>query len=336
MKAVIYRPATKNNWWPLPVNAENIALPILNKTLLHFQIEHLYRAGIRDIALLSEASAADVASTYGSGECWGVNLVSINSSNRQELMNFLQDQENALSENVFWLPGNLLSDGEIADLHIAHCSRKNDFTRISEAVATVASAIINTNTLIEYLKENGDFAALSMQQLPENISGKTATITAISTAVEINSLVSYEEAQKKILYGEFKYFLIPGWQISNNCWIGVKSKVHPSVLLEGPVFIGDNTHIHADCYLGSNTIIGDRVIIDDLTTISDSTIFHNTYIGSSLVLRKAFACENHLYNKVRNTHTIIDEPLWLKKNFGASNLNSRFGNLSNRINVMSR
>lgn len=68
-------------------------------------------------------------------------------------------------------------------------------------------------------------------------------------------------------------------QISHGIWVGRNSLIHPTVNLESPVSIGDNTIIGPNVELGPNSIIGANVVIDSDASIRDSVVLDGTYVG---------------------------------------------------------
>jgi NDP-sugar pyrophosphorylase family protein len=68
-------------------------------------------------------------------------------------------------------------------------------------------------------------------------------------------------------------------QISQGIWVGRNSLIHPTVSLEPPVSIGDNTRIGPYVDLGPNSIIGDNVVVDSEASVRDSVLLDGTYVG---------------------------------------------------------
>ncbi|MDD4310066.1 MAG: sugar transferase, partial [Candidatus Cloacimonetes bacterium] len=74
-----------------------------------------------------------------------------------------------------------------------------------------------------------------------------------------------------------------------------------------PIMIGNNCRFRNHTIIGSNTIVGDNVIIDENTSVTDSIVYDNTYIGCDLDLDKKLVYKNHLISAISGEFIYITD-----------------------------
>ncbi len=103
--------------------------------------------------------------------------------------------------------------------------------------------------------------------------------------VDVGTPWDYMEANKIQLYNKCKQKGVP----PHECIIGDNYIVEEPVVIEGPVFIGDNATIGPFTHVRENTIICDNAKIGFATQVKGSIIFENAklphlnYVGDSII-----------------------------------------------------
>ncbi|HEX21144.1 MAG TPA: mannose-1-phosphate guanyltransferase [Actinobacteria bacterium] len=96
---------------------------------------------------------------------------------------------------------------------------------------------------------------------------------------DIGNYEQYMKAHQEVMQGISK-INPPGIKMRDDVWIGEGAYIHPSVDLNGPVVIGQNTRVEEGSFLGKYTVVGNNVLIGPDTHIQRSIIWDNAYIGS--------------------------------------------------------
>ena len=78
-------------------------------------------------------------------------------------------------------------------------------------------------------------------------------------------------------------------EIKQGVFVGKNVKMHPSVVIEAPVIIGDGTELRPNAYLRGNVIIGKNCVIGNSTELKECVLLNNVqvphynYVGNSIL-----------------------------------------------------
>jgi carbonic anhydrase/acetyltransferase-like protein (isoleucine patch superfamily) len=112
-------------------------------------------------------------------------------------------------------------------------------------------------------------------------------------------------------------------EVSPGVWSGQNVRLHASVKVEAPVFIGDRARLREDVVLRGCACVEARSEIDKGTLIEGSSVLPNTYIGKQLRLTQSVAGFSQIAQVDRNLSVhVVDERL--TKTIPASSLKNTF------------
>ena len=91
-------------------------------------------------------------------------------------------------------------------------------------------------------------------------------------------------------------------------WVGPQARIHPSVRLSAPFWIGARARIGAACQIGPNALIAEGAILDDGAHVREACVLPQTYLGQNTSLIQSAAVGNLLLDFRRGCRVEIEEP----------------------------
>jgi UDP-3-O-[3-hydroxymyristoyl] glucosamine N-acyltransferase len=88
-------------------------------------------------------------------------------------------------------------------------------------------------------------------------------------------------------------------------------RIHPSARLTGPCWIGSRSEVGADAAIGPNAIIGTHSVIDANSSVADSVVLPDTFVGARVHLQRMMADGNVLLDATRGTRVEITDSFML-------------------------
>jgi len=297
---------------PLTFTGNKHMLPLANKPMLQYGLEHLMNAGIRDIGIILGPIKEGVVEYFGDGSNHDVNITYLEQPEPKGLAHAILIAEDYLGDQPFvmYLGDNLLKQGVKPFIDI-YKSTDSDFVggvaKVNEP-SRYGVVVFNDDRTIkkivekpkEYISEwaligvyvfnNNVFNAI--KQIKPSWRGEleiTDTIQNLLTQghkIKVQKVEGWWkdtgkpedllEANQLILQDlqPFNYGTIEDTAIiSNNVVIGEGSIIHSRTTIRGPAIIGDH------CEIGPNVFIG------PYTSIGDHTTIRNTEIENTIVMQ---------------------------------------------------
>ena len=118
-------------------------------------------------------------------------------------------------------------------------------------------------------------------------------------------------SQRQLMSGEFSGLLIGGRQSEKSIWISRNVSIHPTAILEAPVYIGPNCRIGRGAKLGPCAVISENCILDSFSSVENSVVAPGSYIGQGLELDQVLINRNLLVNVKIGTSFLASETFLL-------------------------
>ena len=295
---------------PLTFTGNKHMLPLANKPMLQYGLEHLKNARIEDIGIILGPIKEGVIDYFGDGSNYGVNITYIEQPEPRGLAHALLVAEEFLRGHSFvmYLGDNLLKQGvksfidlfkETGSDFVGGVVKVNDPNRYG-VVAFNEDGIIQR--IVEKPKEHISEWALigvyvfnnkvfdAVAQIEPSWRGELEITDTIQTLLTQGYKVHIQkvegwwedtgkpedllEANQLILdeLAPYNHGTIEDTAtIINNVAIGEGSIIHSRTTIRGPAIIGDH------CEIGPNALIGPYTSIGDYTTILNTEI-ENTIV----------------------------------------------------------
>jgi NDP-sugar pyrophosphorylase family protein len=129
--------------------------------------------------------------------------------------------------------------------------------------------------------------------------------------IRVDSPRAFLESQEAAMKMDFSSRLTIEQCLRDGVWVGRNVSIHPTVTLEGPVLIGDNTHVSAGAHVGPYTVIGADCLIDRNTSVTRSTVLPNVYVGEGLDVIRSIVSSQRILNVHLGTNLPVSDGLVL-------------------------
>lgn len=110
-------------------------------------------------------------------------------------------------------------------------------------------------------------------------------------------------------------------------WQGTDCEIDENAVIAGPAFVGARSRIAAGCTIAPGAVIERDCEVDCSTTIQESWIQQNTYVGVALDVRRSIIARDTLFHLDRNIRVNIGEPNLIGTAATSSSLFAGLGSL---------
>jgi len=301
---------------PLTFTGNKHMLPIANRPMILYGLEHLKNVGIQEIGIVLGPLKEGVVETLGDGSKYGVKITYIEQPEPKGLAHAIMVAENYLKGEPFvmYLGDNLLKQGakplvEVFNNTNSDCvvgaTKVDDPSRFGVVVFNEEGTI---RKFVEKPKEPiSDWALIgvyvfndmvfdAVKKIKPSWRGELEITDTIQTLliegykVEVQKVRGWWkdtgrpedllEANQLILHELTPYnhgTIEKTATITNNVGIGQDSIIHSRTTIRGPAIIGDHCEIGPNTFIGPYTSIGDNVIIRN-SELENSIIMEGTII----------------------------------------------------------
>jgi len=321
MKGLILGAGIGSRLQPLTNEIPAPMLPILNKPLILYIIEHLKKFGIDEFKISLHHLPEVIDSYLGDGEEYDVKISYSLEKDLLETGYSIKRIPSYFNDTILIHYGNVLTNIDLNEFFYFHKQRKSVFSyavienrflkEICEISIDEKSQIIDfgyrksgskyqfipagiflaEKEVLDYIPSNKKFSLeedllkiICEKKLPAFAyihKGDYYKIQYPKDLLEINIqiLKLLALAENKLIFGN-KY--------------GINKDVLSSIT--SPLFVGENSIVNKNVVFKGPAVIGDDVIIDEGSTISNSLIMNNTYIGKNIEIENAIVYKNLCIN----------------------------------------
>lgn len=295
---------------PLTFTGNKHMIPIANKPMLLYGLEHLRDAGITDIGIVLGPVKEGIMQVLGDGRQYGVKITYIDQPEPKGLAHAVMVAEDYLGNEPFtmYLGDNMLKQGAKPLLEVFQKNGSDCIVGVTKVSDPSNYGVIVFNEdgsvkkLIEKPKEPISFWALigiyvfnncifdAVKMINPSWRGELEITDAIQSLLDSGAKVDVQrvqgwwkdtgkprdllEANQLVLQDLSPYnkgIIEETATITNNVAIGEGTIIHGRTTIRGPVIVGNH------CDIGPNTYIGPYTSIGDDTTIRNSEI-ENTIV----------------------------------------------------------
>lgn len=272
---------------------------VLNKPILVHHIENLKARGVKSITLLTHK---DLPSSLMDGKRWGVDLRIEKALDSQMVME-------ANTDSWIILPGNYLLDWQGGDDQVSQDNTKDDlgWAVISDAPEFFYPMELDLAGAIESAEQNLAMNSQKLLNFIERQDTHPVRRYEQSKVFKFNDYESLWKSSQSLFVSEGANHNMAGFPMGNGIWIDVGTRVHESCRANGYVLVGENSRVHRNVKFKGLVVIGDNVVIDEGSTLEDTIVMDNTYIGRDVLLRQAVTDQKILYRADLNAATLIED-----------------------------
>ena len=285
MKALILCPTRGIAWakrfFP---NHPVYLLPFANKPAIEFALDYCFLCGIRDVRIVSDEESEVLRAQYRNGEILSMNLGfgsvgAIRSLNRviQQNKEFCRDCDLLVFSGLF----------------LPEYDKRHPLT-LSIGANEIKGCAFGNGESAWYLIGRG-----RLNDLPSAWNGFHDGLPVTGTPVA--GIQDYYRLNMQLAGGDIEKYNPPGFSEGKNSFVGRNVQIPGSARVSPPVILGNGIRFGHGIHAGPNIIVGDNCVIDNGTTIRDTIVMGNTYIGRNLEIRGKVCWENGIIDPETET-----------------------------------
>jgi mannose-1-phosphate guanylyltransferase len=338
MKAVILVGGKATRLLPLTANTPKAMVPVVNIPFLESVMINLKKSGVDHVILAQSHLAQPIRDYFGDGRRFNIRIDYVVEANPLGTAGAVKNCEIYLDRPFLVLNGDIFTDLDMAQLVRYHDSNhalatialtpvadptsygliethsRGRVTRFLEKPTwdQVTTNMINAGTyvlepeVLGFIPFQTNFS-FERELFPLLLKQMEPLYAYPSPAywMDIGTPAKYQQLHRDILQGKVSH---PGFILSRKTTIGAGSRLHETVVAEGPVVIGDRCSIGKNVYLEGPLVLGPDCVIEDGATIKDSVTWYGTKIeASSYVTGSLVANQCTLKNGCRLENVILGD-----------------------------
>lgn len=285
--------------------------PIADKAVIEYTLEELADARIEDVIVVGAPDIQALRELLGNGERWGLRISIVTSRGNEHPGTVLPRLGLAPDTQLLALRGDeLRSRGVEAFLKLsdvtgsAVCHATDEQNRV--LMSCSQQRYVNLSGLVRDGLSAGSLA-----------KGERVSLKALKCST-VDSLQSLSEASLGLLVGGFAGQIVPGLEFGKHLRRG-RLAMADSLQVSAPVYVGDESRLHSTARITGTTVIGANCYVDRDTELDDCVVMPGTYVGANLSLKNAVVTPAGIYQRQRQYHLRVDEPLWVDSTTRPSN-----------------
>ena len=265
MKCLIYCCEHNMEWLRRYLSdIEAYMLHIANKPLIEFFVEFCVLNGVKEIHIVRKAEQNGIEDYLGDGSKWDIKLNYMELDEKSGLEEVIRD-----GKDLFGKEGLLVFNGFFFLQY-----KKSHLTK-SFLPRDASWQNLNESGLgILFLKSPASYKA---SKKLKHFAGKK-----FLTAQKIASIKDYFDLNMSMVNGGARNYIMPSYNSESGVYIGQNVEIMYSCDIVKPIILGDNIELKKRSEIGPGAVIGSDSLIDSDTTIWNSVVYCNSYIGSKL------------------------------------------------------
>ncbi|NTU93331.1 MAG: NDP-sugar synthase [Chlorobiaceae bacterium] len=284
MKTLIVIREADYGWLtPLFPGVHPLVMPICNKPFIEYLIDFSILAGSTAVRIVSDGPLNDVERYCENGSRWGIDI-----SYASILVD--DDLDAVMDKNArYCSEGRMMVTSGFIFISYEKKHELKPFVAMAPA-----------GTLLR-----GSTGSLLLTGTPENVG--EVREPAPCSLVELDSIGSYYRLSTEILNERPSPYVLPGYSNEPDCHIGRNVVTSKGAEIIKPVIIGNNVQIMKGAVVGPFAVIGSNVIVDRESTVSNSMLLDNTYIGENLDIVGRIAYGNILIDPASGVSIAMED-----------------------------
>ncbi|NEX12773.1 nucleoside-diphosphate-sugar pyrophosphorylase [Prosthecochloris sp. ZM] len=289
-----------------------LLLTLCNKPYIEYLIDFAILSRSEEIRIMSDGSLGEVEAYCMNGSRWGVELTYSNIRTTDDITTILQKNSRFCRDNRTMVI--------------------NGFVFVDYDKESQYDSIINTmpDGVIASAENEGCLILRGQERNPDAAPAPSPPINLES----IDSIESYYRISLDILKNKSSQFVLPGYGNEPECFIGRNVVISKSAEIEKPVSIGNNVQILSGTHIGPDAIVGSNVIIDKNSTVTESIVLDNTYIGEELDITGKTAFQNMLSDPGTQAVLSMEDPHLLRSTQNNGTLSALLRQITHAITAL--
>ena len=250
-------------------------LPFANKPAIEFMLDYCFLSGIRDVRIVSDEESDILRTQYRNGETLGLSISYNGGIRGQSIKRAIrQNMSFCRGCDVLVFSGLFLPEYDKRNPHELSIGASEMKGRSDGSAAWY---LIGRNIL---------------DDLPDDWNGfhDEGPVHGVS----VRDIHSYYDHNMRLAGSDIEKYNLPGFSEGKHSFVGCDVQIPRSARVKSPVILGNGIQFGRKAYAGPSLIVGDNCIIDSGTTIRNSIVLGNTYVGRNIEISGKICNGNHL------------------------------------------
>lgn len=268
-------------------------VPLVDKPFVQHLVEYLIQNGVNEIDFVLSSLPEQAEGLFGDGSRWGVTF-------RYSLVKDGSRPYKAVAQIARAMSGPVLI---VHDDAIVSVPSVADFVQGSSHPVILMDSSRPHGASVGWTGWASCDARLldhvpngTRDDLFRYLSSTRVVLQYAGTVLRITSFRDMIQAQIHALNRRFSDLALSGNRCADNIVLGAGARIHQTVEIVGPVYVGENAEICEGVKLGPGTVIGRDCVVDTGTRISESIVLSGTYVGKELDVILCWVDRSNLYN----------------------------------------
>lgn len=253
---------------PLALERALHLVPFIGKCPLVHVLESMVVLGIERITCMGWLNPDLARELLGDGQRWGIQLEWVTLQGPEEVFEKIAQMATSFDELVLLGSTNTLLD-------LRHTPKPSSPCAYTTAQYSESWPWMALDT--ENLQRLGNLQWQDWSSTPTEL----ALPTLESPALLLQCGQDLLNAISPMLQGDWPV-LVPASQVEPGIYISRNVVIHPTVVIQGPVFIGEDVFLEKGCRLSGGTVIGKQCRIGQDTTVANCIIGPESWLGAHL------------------------------------------------------
>lgn len=307
---------------PLTCDKPKPMVPVMNRPLMEYSIEHLRRHGFREIAVTLQYLPEKIKDHFGSGSRFDVNLQYYVEEEPLGTAGSVKNAASFLDETFIVVSGDALTDFDLMEAVEYHRARGSMATLVLKTVQNpleygvvmldssgriarflekpgwgeVFSDTVNTGIYIIEpevldLVETGKMVDWSKDIFPKMLSQKKPLFgcTLEGFWCDVGDTGEYLRAHREVLDGRVRVKL-KGREVEKGIWLEENVNIHPRAKLKGSIYLGSGSNVGAGAQLLDYAVLGSYTRIEERASVKKGLTWEGVFVGKGAALRGGILC----------------------------------------------
>ncbi len=284
---------------PLTHHTSYLLLPICGRTVIDHLLESLTPLDINQVTLLTHEHSAKVRKFIGLGERWGLNIKLVTTLGNTTIEDVLTRYDIGKDNDCLLLNAQYFRSGDLDAVVSRFQSEPGQF--ITGSYQDEACGLSYYCKNAESYGKNQENRSTDLVENERNID------LSLEYCQNLCTLEHYQQANFWVAENNPKYVLTRGKQKYPNVIAGPGCVISEQNLETGKLFTGVGCQIHSEARCNGIVILGNNVIVDRHTSIKNSLILDETYIGEHLKIENSIIWRNTLINVDKDSYFTLED-----------------------------
>ncbi len=276
---------------PLTSQTSPVMLPICGRPTIDHVLESLAQLTINQMELLVCSFSSHIRKFVGNGQRWGVDVKYVVTRGNSTLSDAAKRTMQGGDAPYLIIDMRYFNVMDVESV-LAHFKAKNDW--LSRGMHRHQECGVYFIDPSNYTTGGSVDSAIDVE-IPLDMSQPIHTLFGYYTT---NIVIAQDRPERIIIRGK---------QLTDSLTVGPASVVAEQNVESGTLIAGERCQLQSDVRCSGTVILGDNVVVDRNTTLKNSVVLENSFIGEHLHIENAIVWRNHLIRVDNNTAVTLED-----------------------------